>query len=187
MSLRRIVGNGLKTPGPITMSSEHGDLEAKAICSLCELPGNDSDILQQLCCTNILAHRRCILAEKNVVKCQACMLAELGKRPLRRTRRRLTCCGYLSIAFPILVMMIISSYLLPPLIGQWFFKVPYGKLPLTFFSFDTYFMFTLEALAFLSMWLCWACCICCGRGFIDACCCCCWSCWTKEEVDVKAQ
>lgn len=84
-------------------------------------------------------------------------------------------------------MMSISSYLLPPLIGQWWFDEPFHKMPMQFFSLDTGIMFTLMALAFVFMLLFGALCVCCWRGFLDACCCCCLRCCGTEEADIKAQ
>jgi hypothetical protein len=172
------------------MSGEHTDVEAKIVCAHCGLPGSDSDIFQELCCNKLVGHVRCIAEKKKIdnktIKCLNCMVADLAKPRTRRRRvLKLTCCGKASIAIPLLIMMVISSYLLPPLLGQWFLKIPYGKVPMSFFSFDTYFMFGLEASTFLCMWFGWTLCVCCGRGFLDACCCCC--CFKSEEIDVKIQ
>jgi hypothetical protein len=186
--MRRVVGDRLTTALPIAMSVDHADLESKLLCAICERPGLDSDIFQQLCCERFVAHVACVLDKKNAnktIRCQTCMVAEMGRRPVRR--RRLTLWGYFSIGFPILIMMLISSYLLPPLIGQWWFKVPYSKLPLRFFSIDTGLMFFLEGGAALGIWASCACCFCSCRGLFNACCCCCHRCCGEDEPELKIQ
>jgi len=170
-------------------------MEVQRLCAICNLlQTEDSDLLLQQCCENVWAHESCMLrARRNriTIKCDQCLRETFGTTASRQQQRRATkvrrptvCWWITMFGLPLLTMMLITSYIAPALIYEWYWKKPYKRTTLSWVTTDMQIMLVWESVTIFVMFVSIACCVCWTRQARDACqwcCCCCGRLSSKSE------